>query len=386
MALTETDQAIAEIEVALSDTEDIISTDDDDLHAHGFSEWSSINVETLPVAVAYPRCTEQVSTIARICHKWKVPIIPYSGGSSVEGHTAAPFGGISIDFVHMDKIIKVNEGDMDATVQPSVLWTDLNDQLARNGTGLFFPVDPAPNAKIGGMIGTNCSGTNAVRYGTMRDWVVNLTVVLADGTVFKTRRRPRKCSAGYNLNGIFVGSEGTLGIVTEATVKLAVIPQHTSVAVVPFNDIRTAVAAATSVIRGGIPVAAVELMDEVNMRIVNEAGATSRVWKEQPTLFFKFGGTEGMVDDNVKETQRILQQYGIKSKDFEFAIDAEQQKQLWSARKESLYSLLALRKDGEELCKISLVPWLSRIPAAADQFYAQGTPMSQCLSAASLIS
>ncbi|KAH2696742.1 hypothetical protein KXW03_000266, partial [Aspergillus fumigatus] len=156
-------------------------------------------LDTLPIAVAYPRNTDQVSTIARICHKWKVPIIPYSGGSSLEGHTAAPFGGVSMDFMYMDQIIKINEDDMDVVVQPSVQWVDLNEKLKQMGSGLFFPMDPAPSAKIGGMISTNCSGTNAVRYGTMRDWVINLTVVLADGTVINTRQRPRKCSAGYNL-------------------------------------------------------------------------------------------------------------------------------------------------------------------------------------------
>lgn len=174
------------------------------------------------MAVAYPRSTQQVSTIARICHKYRVPIIPYSGGSSLEGNFSAPFGGISVDFAYMDQIIQFNKADMDIVVQPSIGWQDLNEQLAKMGSGLFFPIDPGPSAKIGGMIGTNCSGTNAVKYGTMKDWVINLTVVLADGTVIKTRRRPRKSSAGYNLNGIFVGSEGTLGLVTEGRFPAAV--------------------------------------------------------------------------------------------------------------------------------------------------------------------
>lgn len=200
------------------------------------------------------------------------------------------------------------------------------------------------------MVGTNCSGTNAVRYGTMRDWVVNVTVVLADGSVIKTRRRPRKCSAGYNLNGIIVGSEGTLGIVTEATLKLAVVPKHFSVAVVPFTDIRSAVTAATQVIRGGVQVAALELMDEAQMRIVNQGGSTKpRIWNETPTLFFKFSGTKATVADNIKTVQEIIQPYRPGS--FEFARDEREQKLLWSARKDSLYSLLAMRKDGEVMCK-----------------------------------
>jgi D-lactate dehydrogenase (cytochrome) len=200
------------------------------------------------------------------------------------------------------------------------------------------------------MIATNCSGTNAVRYGTMRDWVINLTVVLADGSVIKTRRRPRKCSAGYNLNGLLVGSEGTLGIVTAATLKLAAIPDYYSVAVVPFASLKSAVSAAAAVVRRGVPVAAVELMDEEQMRIVNEGGATRpRTWTETPTLFFKFSGTEGTVSDNIKLVEEIVRPY--KPASFEFAKDKKEQDLLWSARKESLYSLLALRQEGEVLCK-----------------------------------
>ncbi|WAO95757.1 FAD-binding PCMH-type domain-containing protein [Fusarium falciforme] len=349
-----------EIQSLFSDVDGIISTDSDDLLAHGYSEWSSVNVDTLPVAVAYPRSTEHVSGIARICHKWKVPIIPFSGGSSVEGHISAPFGGVSIDFAYMDSIVKLNKEDMDVVVQPSVCWTDLNHELAKQGTGLWFPIDPAPSAKIGGMIGTNCSGTNAVRYGTMRDWVINMTVVLADGSVVKTRRRPRKCSAGYNLNGLIVGSEGTLGIVTEATLKLAAVPDHFSVAVVPFDDLRGAVSAAADIIRRGVQVAAVELMDETQMRIVNEGGATRpRVWKETPTLFLKFSGTKGTVDDNINTVREIMKPYSPLA--FEFARDEHEQKMLWSARKESLYSLLAMRQDGEEMWNTDVAVPLSRL-------------------------
>jgi D-lactate dehydrogenase (cytochrome) len=200
------------------------------------------------------------------------------------------------------------------------------------------------------MIGTNCSGTNAVKYGTMKDWVINLTVVLADGTVIKTRRRPRKSSAGYNLNGLFVGSEGTLGLVTEATVKLAVIPEEFSVAVVTFPSIRDAASAAAEVMQTGIPVAAMEIMDEVQMKVVNMGGATApRVWKEMPTLFFKFSGTKAGVKENIGLVQKITKTN--KGSNFEFAKDAREQKLLWSARKESLWSMLALRKEGEEVCK-----------------------------------
>ncbi|TVY21597.1 D-lactate ferricytochrome C oxidoreductase [Lachnellula arida] len=240
--------AIKEIRQATGD-EDTISTDPEDLKAHGYSEWSSTNIDGLPVAVAYPKTTAEVSKIAKICYRYRVPIIPFSGGSSLEGNFSAPYGGVSVDFAYMDQILKLHEEDMDVVVQPSVSWMDLNEQLAKRQSGLFFPVDPGPSAKIGGMVGTNCSGTNAVRYGTMKDWVINLTVVLADGTVIKTKRRPRKTSAGYNLNSLFVGSEGTLGLVTEITLKLAVVPQEFSVAVVTFPSIRDAASAAAGVMR-----------------------------------------------------------------------------------------------------------------------------------------
>ncbi|KAI0468844.1 putative D-lactate protein [Xylaria cf. heliscus] len=345
---------------ALGENEDIISTDADELHAHGYSEWSTVNPDGLPVAVVYPRSTEQVSAIARVCHKYRVPIIGYSGGSSLEGHFSAPYGGISVDFAYMDKIVQLNKGDMDVVVQPSIGWQDLNAQLSQLDSGLFFPIDPGPSAKIGGMIGTNCSGTNAVRYGTMKDWVINLTVVLADGTVIKTRRRPRKSSAGYNLNGIFVGSEGTLGLVTEATLKLAIVPEETSVAVVSFPTIRDAASAAAGIMQAGIPVASMEVMDDVQMRVINLGGATApRVWKEAPTLFFKFAGTTTSVKDNISRVKGITKANG--GSNFEFARDEREQKLLWSARKEVLWSMLALRKEGEEVWSTDVAVPFSRL-------------------------
>lgn len=276
----------------------------------------------------------------------------------MEGNFAAPHGGISVDFAFMDQIVQFNEADMDVVVQPSVSWMALNEEL--HSSGLFFPVDPGPSAKIGGMVGTNCSGTNAVRYGTMKDWVINLTVVLADGTIIKTKRRPRKTSAGYNLNGIFVGSEGTLGLVTEITLKLAVIPQEYSVAVVGFPTIRDAAAAAAGVMRAGIPVAAMEIMDEVQMRVVNLSGSTKpKIWKEVPTLFFKFSGTKAGVLENIGLVKNIARSH--KGGEFEFAVTEKEQKLLWSARKESLWSMLALREDGEEVWSTDVAVPFSRL-------------------------
>jgi D-lactate dehydrogenase (cytochrome) len=210
------------------------------------------------------------------------------------------------------------------------------------------------------MVGTNCSGTNAVRYGTMKDWVINLTVVLADGTVIKTKRRPRKSSAGYNLNQLFVGSEGTLGIVTEATLKLAVLPQEFSVAVVTFPSIRAAAAASAAVMRAGVPVAAMEIMDEVQMRVVNLSGSTRpRVWEELPTLFFKFSGTTAGVRDNIGVVKAIASRFG--GGNFEFAKDKREQALLWSARKESLWSMLALRESGSEVWSTDVAVPFSRL-------------------------
>ncbi|KAG9231704.1 FAD-linked oxidase-like protein [Amylocarpus encephaloides] len=353
------ESAIEEIRAATGD-EETISTDPEDLKAHGYSEWSSTNVEALPVAVAYPKNTAEVSRIAQICCAYKVPIIPFSGGSSLEGNFSAPYGGISVDFAFMDQIVQFHENDMDIVVQPSVSWMDLNEELARRKSGLFFPVDPGPSAKIGGMVGTNCSGTNAVRYGTMKDWVINLTVVLADGTIIKTKRRPRKSSAGYNLNSLFVGSEGTLGLVTEITLKLAVVPPEYSVAVVTFPSIRDAASAAAGVMRSGVQVAAMEIMDEVQMKVVNLSGSTApRQWKELPTLFFKFSGTQAGVKENIQMVGAIAKCH--RGGDFEFAKGEQEQRLLWSARKESLWSMLAMRKEGNEVWSTDVAVPFSRL-------------------------
>lgn len=264
-----------------------MSIDPDDIEVHSYSEWSSTNTDVKPVAIVRPKSTEQVSTIAMICSKYKVPMTPYGAGSSVEGSFSSPFSGICIDLSEMNRIVEFHPEDMDVVVQAGLNWMKLNAEI--KDSGLFLPPDPGAMAYIGGMIATNCSGTNAMRYGAMKDYVVNLTVVLADGTVIKTRQRPKKTSAGYNLNSLFTGSEGTLGIVTEATLKLAIIPTNFSVATVAFKSIHAAAAAASSLVRAGLPMAALELMDEVQMEIINKGGGTEgRMWEENPTLFIKY--------------------------------------------------------------------------------------------------
>jgi D-lactate dehydrogenase (cytochrome) len=353
---TQLEKAIAELRDALG--EDAISTDDEDLKSHGYSEWSSFNIDQLPIAVAYPKSTEEVSLIVKTASKYKVPMVPYSGGSSLEANFAAPHGGFSIDFAFMDQILAVHADDMDVVVQPSLSWMDLNEKIAH--TGLFFPVDPGPSAKIGGMVGTSCSGTNAFRYGTMKEWVLNLTVVLPDGRIIKTRRRPRKTSAGYNLTGLFVGAEGTLGIVTEATLKLAVIPQETKVAVATFPTVKDAAAAAMTIIRSGVPVAAMEIMDEVQMSVINRAGGTSRTWKEVPTIFFKFSGTTAGVKDNISLVTSIAKKN--KNDTFIYAKDDREAHDLWKARKDALWSMLSLRREGDEVWSTDVAVPISRLP------------------------
>ncbi|KAH8121222.1 FAD-binding domain-containing protein [Trichoderma asperelloides] len=341
----------AEMELAVKEIrqelgEGAVSVEDEILRSHGYSDWSTINIDQLPVAVTFPTSTEEVATIAKICHKRRVPMIPYSGGSSIEGHFSAPFGGVSVDFVNMNQILEMHGDDLNVVVQPSVQWMELNEKI--KDTGLFFPIDPGPSAQIGGMIGTNCSGTNAVKYGTMKDWVVNLTIVLSDGTILKTRKRPRKSSAGYNLNSLFVGSEGTLGFVTEATLKLTPIPEHTGIAVVTFPTVKAAASMAIEVIRKGVPISAVEILDEVLMSVINRMGATSREWNEVPTLFFKFSGSDVIVKESIKQS------------------DPHKQKALWSARKEALWSMMALRETDGHVWSTDVAVPLSRVSELID--------------------
>ncbi|CEJ57174.1 Putative Oxidoreductase, FAD-binding [Penicillium brasilianum] len=350
------EKAIAELRAKLG--EDSISTDEGDLQQHGYSEWSSLNADRLPVAIAYPNSTEEVAEIAKVCHKYRMPMIPYSGGSSLEANFSAPHGGMTIDFASMNKILEIHQDDMDIVVQPSIQWMDLNEKIKE--TGLFFPVDPGPSAMIGGMVGTNCSGTNAVRYGTMKDSVINLTVVLANGDIIKTRRRPRKTSAGYNLTGLFVGSEGTLGIVTEATLKLVPIPELTRVGVVAFPTVRDCASTAMQLIKKGIQVQCMEIMDEVQMDVINRAGGTGRTWGVSPTLFFKFSGTTAGVADSINLTRELAKNNN--AVEFTFAKDEKEAHDLWSARKQSLWSMLALRKEGSEVWSTDVAVPLSRLP------------------------
>jgi D-lactate dehydrogenase (cytochrome) len=363
--------APANLEAAWTDLVEIVgkmhvSTDKHDRADHSGSDWSSYTTraDEQPFMVVFPNTTEEVSKIVKVCHSRKIPITAYSGGTSLEGHFSATRGGICIDFSRMDKIIKLHKDDLDVVVQPAVGWEHLNEELAEDG--LFFPPDPGPGAKIGGMVGTGCSGTNAYRYGTMRDWVISLTVVLADGTIIKTRQRPRKSSAGYNLTGMFIGSEGTLGLVTEATLKVTVKPQSTSVAVASFPTIRDAAACVASVVEQGVPIAAIEILDDMQMKCINDSGSTSRSWKEVPTLFFKFGGTQAGVKEQIALVQKLAKTKGSKS--FDFARNSDEAAELWSARKEALWSVMAKKRDdSDHVWTTDVAVPISKLPDIIEQ-------------------
>ncbi|KAI1175542.1 hypothetical protein F4777DRAFT_588458 [Nemania sp. FL0916] len=342
-----------------------VSTQEDDLHMHANSDWSSYRNDESQKSfmVVYPGSTQEVSDIMKICHLRRIPVVGYSGGTSLEGHFTPTRGGICVDFRRMDKILHLHKDDMDVVVQPAVGWEFLNEQLGKEN--LFFPPDPGPGAQIGGMIGTGCSGTNAYRYGTMREWVLSVTVVLADGTIVKTRQRPRKSSAGYDLTKLFIGSEGTLGLVTEATLKLTTKPANTSVAVCSFSTVRQAADCVSKVVGQGIPVAAVEILDEEQMKCINEAGMTTKTWKEAPTLFFKFSGTAQGVKEQISIVKGLANQTG--SVGFEFAKSEEEKADLWSARKEALWSTMAVAKPDDKVWTGDVAVPMSRLPQLIEE-------------------
>lgn len=345
--------------------EDNVKDSQDELVRHSTSDWSSFhNPDHHPFLVLYPSSTDEVSGIAKICHHRRIPMTPFSGGTSLEGHFAPTRGGVCIDFSRMNRVLALHKADLDVVVQPAVGWEQLNLDLEKDG--LFFPPDPGPGAMIGGMIGTGCSGTNAARYGTMREWVISLTLVLADGTIIKTRQRPRKSSAGYDLTRLFIGSEGTLGLITEATLKLAVKPQSESVAVASFKSIKEAAETVSQLMGGGVPLAAVELLDDVQMNCINESGFTLRNWKEVPTLFFKFAGTASGVKEQIAQAKAVAKRNGSQS--FEFATSKQQQVELWSARRQAFWSVMAKKRhENDKVWTTDVAVPLSKMPSIIEQ-------------------
>lgn len=365
------DTSLGNLQAAWADFVEIVgrenvSTDDIDLNSHSGSDWSSYTSKEneKPFLILYPSTTAEVSSIMKICHQRRIPVTAYSGGTSLEGHFSPTRGGVCIDFGRMDKILELHEDDLDVVVQPAVGWEGLNEELAQKG--LFFPPDPGPGAMIGGMVGTGCSGTNAYRYGTMREWVLSLTVVLADGTIIKTRQRPRKSSAGYDLTRLFIGSEGTLGLVTEATLKVTVKPKSESVAVASFPSIHSAAECVAKVVKEGVQVAGVEILDDVQMKCINASQATSRSWNEAPTIFFKFTGTPSGVKEQIKIVQGLAK--STNSQNFEFAKNDDEMKELWSARKEALWSVMTMRRDeSDHVWTTDVAVPISKLPDIIEQ-------------------
>ena len=290
-----------------------------------------------PDAVVFAQSTEEVASVVGVCARHSTPIIAFGTGTSLEGHVAALQGGVCIDMSQMNEVLAVNDEDLDCRVQAGVTRKQLN-QFVRD-KGLFFPIDPGADASLGGMCATRASGTNAVRYGTMRENVLGLTVVLADGRVIKTGGRSRKSAAGYDLTRLFVGSEGTLGIITEAQLRLYGIPEAMSAAVCSFDSLEGAVNSVILIIQSGIPVARVELLDEVMMDAINRYADLDH--PVQPTLFFEFHGSVRGVEEQAESVGEITAEFG--GSNFEWATRTEDRNKLWQARHDAYYAALALK-------------------------------------------
>ena len=302
-------------------------------HGHDESHFP----DALPDGVVWPHSTAEVVEVVKLCHAHRVPVIPFGVGSSLEGHILATNGGISIDLSEMNQIVTIHDEDMDAVVQPGVTRKTLNAAL--HGTGLFFPIDPGADASLGGMASTRASGTNAVRYGTMRENVLGLEVVLADGRVIRTGGRARKSSAGYDLTRLFVGSEGTLGIITELTVRLHPLPEAISSATCSFPDVASAVQTVIQTIQLGVPVARIELLDDVQVRAINHYSKFS--YPELSTLFFEFHGTAAGVAEQAEIVGWLAEANG--GQGFKWTTDEGERRALWQARHDAYYAALSLK-------------------------------------------
>ena len=307
-----------------------------------------------PDAVVYPQTTQDVQQIVRICAAHRVPIIAFGTGTSLEGHINAPLGGVSIDFRDMNKLLAVHAEDLDCVVEPGVTRKALNEQL--RDQGLFFPIDPGADASLGGMAATRCSGTNAVRYGTMKDNVVAMKVVLANGELMTTSRRAKKSSAGYDLTRLIVGSEGTLGIITELTLKLSGIPEAIASGVCPFPSVDAACKATILTIQSGIPIARIELLDALQIKAVN--AYSKLTLPEVPTLFVEFHGTDAGVAEQSQRFGDIVAELG--GGPFNWATKAEDRSRLWQARHDGYWAGRHLRPGASAFATDVCVP-ISRL-------------------------
>ena len=319
---------------------------------HGHDE--SWHAAALPDLVVFPRSTEEVVAIVERCCHAHVPIVPFGAGTSLEGHVAALRGGVSVDLARMNRILRIDVEDMDVTVEAGVTRKQLDARLRPDG--VFFPVDPGADATIGGMVATGASGTTAVRYGTMRENVLSLTVVTPQGRLVRTRSRARKSSAGYDLTHLFVGSEGTLGIVTDATLRIFPTPEAISAAVCPFPSLEAAVDCVIGTVQLGIPVARIELLDEVQLDAVNRRSGLS--YPVAPTLFLEFHGTAAGVVEQAEAVKEIAESVG--AGEFLWATAEEDRRRLWEARHGSLEASLALRPGSRAFTTDVCVP-ISRL-------------------------
>ena len=305
-----------------------------------FGKDESFHPSVPPDAVVTVKTTDEVSDLLKLCSEFRVPAIPYGAGTSLEGSVAALHGGVAVNLQEMNEILAVNRDDLDAVVQPGVTRRQLNAWL--KDSGLFFPVDPGADASLGGMIATRASGTNAVRYGTMRENILAVEAVLADGRVIRTGARARKSAAGYDLTHLFTGSEGTLGVVTEATVRLYGVPEAMSAAVCNFKDLDSAVRAVIQTIQFGIPVARIELLDDLAVDAINRYSKTD--YPAAPTLFLEFHGSRASVEEQAETVGEIAAEFG--GGDFRWTANAEERNRLWRARHDAAYAIKSLRPGG----------------------------------------
>src|SRR4249920_848337 len=308
----------------------------------------------LPDVVVFVESTEEVRDVVNICRRHRVPMIPFGVGTSLEGHILAVEGGVSIDLSRMNKVLQVHEADLDAVVQAGVTRKQLNEYIKH--TGLFFPVDPGADATLGGMAATRASGTNAVRYGTMRENVLSLKVVLADGRVIQTSRRSKKSAAGYDLTRLFVGSEGTLGIITEVTVKLYPVQEAMSAAVCAFDSVDGCTNTVIQTIQSGIPIARCDIVCEKTVGAINKFKRTN--YRVAPTVFFEFHGSKHSVIEQAEAVQAIAKEHG--GKDFVWATKPEERSQLWQARHDAYFACLQLRPGSRAVSTDVCVP-ISRL-------------------------
>ena len=328
-----------------------------DLELHGRSETHF--PLTPPDAVAYPETTKEVSDIVSACAAHRCPVVGWGTGTSLEGHALAVNGGICVDFSRMNSVLEVGPDDMNVRVQPGVTREALNDAL--RATGLFFPVDPGANASLGGMASTRASGTTAVRYGTMRDNVMGLEVVTASGDIIRTGSRARKTSAGYDLTGLFVGSEGTLGLITELTLRLHGQPEAIASAVCAFDSVSEAVSAVIQTIQMGLPMARIELLDSQSVAAVNAYSGVNLPGK--PHLLLEFHGSDEGVRQTSQTFGEIAQEFG--GSDFQWATRTEDRRALWSMRHNAFYAILASRPGTKSIVTDICVP-ISRLAEAID--------------------